>query len=171
MIGIRPIRFARVRHPEEMYTCYAHVRGDAEPATVVGMRVAGQVATILSEDCMTATTKPELSLAGRKLRWTFHEGPTANKTYEHTFNDDGTVVFREVGGAPAKQAEPSGNSKSPIHYASYEVAPGLHFMSYLSPDSGYTLTVLVDLNKHVVHAVASGGKEWYPLVGTLDSAD
>lgn len=120
---------------------------------------------------MTATTRPELSLAGRTLRWTFHDGPTANKTYEHTFSDDGSVVFREVAASAAKKVEPGGNSKTPIHYASYEVAPGLHFMSYLSPDSGYTLTVLVDMNKRTVHAVASGGKEWYPLVGTLDSTE
>ena len=150
--------------------CYARRRRDAEVPTVVGMSVADHLATNSLEDCMTATTKPELSLAGRTLRWTFGDGPTANKSYEHTFNDDGTVVFREVGSASTKQSEPGGNSKTPIHYASYEVAPGLHFMSYLSPDSGYTLTVLVDMKKRVVHAVASGGKDWYPLVGTLDSA-
>jgi hypothetical protein len=133
------------------------------------MPVADHMAVTLREARMTATTKPELSLAGRTLRWTFADGPTANKTYEHTFSNDGTVVFHEVGGAAAQKPESSGNKTTPIRYASNEIAPGLHFMSYLSPDSGYTLTVLVDMNKRAVHAVASGAKDWYPLEGTLDS--
>ena len=165
-IEIRPIRFARVRHPVEMYTSYAGEPRNAEQWRACPLQFTK---VPVREVRMTATTRPALSLAGRTLRWTFAKGPTANKTYEHTFNDDGTVVFREVGPAAAKQPEPSGNSKTPIHYASYEVAHGLHFMSYLSPDSGYTLTVVVDMNKRVVHAVASGAKEWYPLEGTLDS--
>jgi hypothetical protein len=117
---------------------------------------------------MTAPAKPELSLAGRTLRWTFSDGPTASKTYEHTFNDDGTVVYREVGG-PAEQKPDAGSKpKASIKYASYEVAPGMHFVSYLSPDNGYTLTVLADTNKKLVYAIASGGKEWYPLEGKLE---
>lgn len=29
--------------------------------------------------------------AGKTLRWTFEDGPTAGKTYERVFGDDGTV--------------------------------------------------------------------------------
>lgn len=116
---------------------------------------------------MTTAAKPKLSLAGRTLRWTFPDGPTSAKTYEHKFGADGTVVYSEVGGA----AKSSGNDKPkvPIHYASFEVAPGMHFLSYLSPDNGYTLTVLADTNKGVVYAIASGAKEWYPLEGKLET--
>lgn len=33
------------------------------------------------------------SLRGRTLRWTFADGPTAGTTYEHTFNDDGSIGY------------------------------------------------------------------------------
>jgi hypothetical protein len=114
---------------------------------------------------MTATTS--LSLAGRTQRWKFVDGPTAGKTYEHTFSPDGTVSFREVGGADKGKAGPG---KPPgIRYASFEVAPGLHLVSYLS-ESGYTLTVLVNTNDGRLHGFASSAKEWYPLTGILESA-
>ena len=32
------------------------------------------------------------SLIGKTVRWTFADGPVAGKTYEHTFNADGSVV-------------------------------------------------------------------------------
>ncbi|HEY4955660.1 MAG TPA: MoaF N-terminal domain-containing protein [Gemmatimonadaceae bacterium] len=123
--------------------------------------------------------EPELSLAGRTLRWRFSDGPTANKTYEHTFNADGTVVYREVsapseagqstaGKGDEKKADGAAKTKTPIRYASYQVSPGVHFVSYLAPDSGYTLTVLADTNARVVYAIASSSKEWYPLKGKLE---
>src|SRR5947209_3652289 len=107
-----------------------------------------------------------LSLTGRTQRWKFADGPTAGKTYEHTFYPDGTVSFRQVGGADKVKA---GAEKPPtIRYAAFEVAPGLHLVSYLS-QSGYTLTVLVNTNDRRIHAFASSAKEWYPLTGTLES--
>jgi hypothetical protein len=112
---------------------------------------------------MTATTP--LSLAGRTQRWKFVDGPTAGKTYEHTFYADGTVSFREVGGAD--KVKP-GTEKRTTRYAAFEVAPGLHLVSYLS-ESGYTLTVLVNTNNARLHAFASSAKEWYPLTGALES--
>ena len=126
------------------------------------------------------TAKPQLSLAGRTLRWSFSEGPTANKTYEHTFNPDGTVVYREIGGTTDGKADARGKDtaekkegathepRPKTQYASFEVAPGVHFVSYLAVASGYTLTVLADTNKGVVYAIASSAKEWYPLKGTLE---
>ncbi len=108
-----------------------------------------------------------LSLAGQTLRWKFDGGPTGDKTYEHTFNRDGTVAYREipVGPAPAKRAAQSAGKKPETRYASFEVGPGLHLASYLS--GGYTLTVLVDLNQSKVYGFASAAKEWYPLTGAL----
>ena len=112
------------------------------------------------------------SLAGRTLRWKFNEGPTADTEYEHTFKSDGTVVYRTLdqGNKPkpatGKDQKPA-KKPAPIPYASYEVAAGWHFVSYLSPDSGYTLTVLVNTTDGVLHGVASNEKEWYPLTGTL----
>jgi len=113
---------------------------------------------------MTATAP--LSLAGRTQRWKFGEGPTAGKTYEHTFYPDGTVSWREVGAT--SQGKPSAEHRPTTKYAAFEVAPGLHLVSYLS-ESGYTLTVLVNTNNRQLHGFASSAKEWYPLTGTLES--
>ena len=111
------------------------------------------------------TKSPPLSLAGRTLRFKFTEGPTANSIYEHTFNPDGTVVWRDVTGT-AK--EKSGTAKKPptTRYAAFEVAAGIHLVSYLS-ESGYTLTVLVNTKDGALHGFASNEKEWYPLTGQL----
>jgi hypothetical protein len=104
-------------------------------------------------------------LAGRTFRWTFSEGPTARKTYEHTFRKDGTVVFAEVtSGEPAKTT----NDTGPGHrYAAFEIAPRMYLVSYLS-DHGYTLTVAMNLESKQLHGFASGAKEWYPLEGTVE---
>ncbi|MEP7011396.1 MAG: MoaF N-terminal domain-containing protein [Acidobacteriota bacterium] len=114
------------------------------------------------------------SLAGQTIRWTFEDGPTAGKTYEHTFFPDGTVAWRDVNGAkkqPAKstEAEPSANGKEPkgVPYASFEVAPDVHLVSYLS-DSGYTLTVTLNLETLQCSGVASNAEEWYPSTGTVE---
>jgi MoaF N-terminal domain len=109
---------------------------------------------------------PPLSLAGRTQRWKFGEGPTAGKTYEHAFYPDGTVSWREVEGT--SKGKPSADQRPTTRYAAFEVAPGLHLVSYLS-ESGYTLTVLVNTNNRQLHGFASSEKEWYPLTGTLES--
>ena len=107
--------------------------------------------------------KIPLSLAGKTQQWKFSQGPATGTTYEHTFNGDGTVSFRDV------KDPPKPNAKATIKYASYEVAPGTHLVSYLG-DSGYTLTVLVDMNKKKIYSIASNSKEWYPATGELVSS-
>jgi hypothetical protein len=37
------------------------------------------------------------SLRGKTVRWTFTDGPMAGTPIEHTFNDDGPVVWRAPG--------------------------------------------------------------------------
>ena len=104
-------------------------------------------------------------LAGRTFRWTFNDGPTAGKTYEHVFNTDGTVVFKEANGAP--QATPTGEAAPGARYASYQIAPNMHLVSYLS-SHGYTLTVAMNLDNKQLHGFASNDKEWHPLQGTVE---
>jgi hypothetical protein len=36
-------------------------------------------------------------LAGKTIRWTFSDGPMKNKTFEHLFDEKGSVKFRSVG--------------------------------------------------------------------------
>ena len=105
------------------------------------------------------------SLAGRTFRWTFNDGPTAGKTYEHVFNTDGTVVFKEANGAsqPAAGSETGPGTK----YASFQIAPNMHLVSYLS-NHGYTLTVAMNLDNKQLHGFASNDKEWHPVKGTVE---
>lgn len=106
------------------------------------------------------------SLAGETQSWSFDSGPTAGSTYEHTFNPDGTVVWRDAKAAAAKKE--AGKAKpAPTEYASFAVGPGMHLVSYLSKDSGYTLTVLVNTENHRLHGYASNAKEWFPVTGKL----
>jgi hypothetical protein len=105
------------------------------------------------------------SLAGQTLRWKFTEGPTAGVTYEHTFNRDGTVDWRDVANAP--KGESRREKKADTQYASFEVAPHTHLVSYLA-DSGYTLSVALNLDTQRCYGIASNDKEWYPIMGKLE---
>lgn len=105
------------------------------------------------------------ALYGRVFNWTFNDGPTAGKTYEHTFAPDGTVKFKEAGTAAS-----GGQSGAPMpgsKYAAFEIAPNTYLVSYLS-SHGYTLTVAMNLDSKQLHGFASNDKEWYPVAGTVE---
>ena len=127
--------------------------------------VLQEVPEIIEEALAKESPLPESSrtLAGRTLQWKFVDGPTAEKVYEHTFHRDGTVVFHEVKAGSKPQP-----SKEGPKYASFEVAPATHLVSYLS-DSGFTLTVAVNLDTRRVYGIASNEKQWFPVTGTLES--
>lgn len=120
-------------------------------------------------------TEQSRSLAGRTFRWTFDGGPTAGKTYEHVFHPDGTVVWREVEASgktpPASKKTPDAakpdEKKPETKYASFEVAPKTHLVSYLS-DAGYTLSVAMNLDTMRIYGIASNTQEWHPLTGTAE---
>jgi len=133
----------------------------------------------------TDTSETGTSLEGRTFRWTFNDGPTVGKTYEHRFNGDGTVVFKDVtggdtanaankdsaaraGNAGSTDANGGAAAKKGTRYAAYEMAPGIILVSYLSAESGYTLTTCMDLGSKRLHGFASSSKEWYPLTGTVE---
>lgn len=106
---------------------------------------------------------PETSTAlnGRVFKWTFEEGPTAGGTYEHAFDADG-VAFRKVDGSEG------GKATRATKVAAYEVAPSVHLVSYLAEESGYTLTVAMNLETGRLYGFASGNKEWHPVSGRLE---
>ena len=108
--------------------------------------------------------KQSNSLAGRKFNWTFNDGPTAGKTYEHAFASDGTVVFKEVGSAA--QSSGTANQMPGSKYAAFEIAPNIFLVSYLS-SHGYTLTVAMNLASQQLNGFASNDKEWHPLEGNV----
>jgi hypothetical protein len=113
---------------------------------------------------------------GKTLRWTFTDGPTAGTTFEHTFNKNGTVTWKAVGGVPnGKGAGQKKPAKKPAKkakpdrpkYAAVKAGEDAYAVSYLS-GSGYTLTVVLDFKDHHMVGFASNDKEWYPLTGTFE---
>jgi hypothetical protein len=118
-----------------------------------------------------AETEVSKSLAGSTIRWTFDDGPTAGATYEHTFHPDGTVEWRDVSALTKEESRDRTNRRltPETKYASFEVAPDTHLVSYRS-ESGYTLTVALNFDTHRCFGIASNSKEWFPLSGTLETA-
>ncbi len=101
------------------------------------------------------------SLIGRTLRWTFADGPVAGKTFEHTFDQDGSVVYRAIEGAAA------GTPTREKECATIRVADDVFVISYLAA-SAYTLTVVLDLRDRRMVGFASNGKAWYRQQGTFE---
>ena len=101
------------------------------------------------------------SLRGRTLRWTFDDGPAAGKTYEHTFNADGSVVYRSVehgaAGKPTREKD----------CAAERVGDHVFVVSYLGA-SGYTLTVALDFQSCRMVGFASNEEAWYRQQGTFE---
>jgi hypothetical protein len=101
------------------------------------------------------------SLRGKTLRWTFTDGPVAGMVFEHTFHDDGSVVWRILEG-PGK-----GASAHEKRYAAVQVTEDVQVVSYLGA-SGHTLTVVLNLATDRMFGFASNNKEWHSLTGTFE---
>ena len=105
--------------------------------------------------------RPDMdSIRGATIRWMFVEPPVAGMKFEHTFHEDGTLVWRVLEG-PGK-----GASKEEQRYATMKIADGVHAVSYLAA-SGHTLSVVVNFNTRRVVGFGSDNKEWHALTGTL----
>lgn len=109
---------------------------------------------------------------GRTIRLAWQEGPTKGSIHEHVFHEDGTVQWHSVGPA-AKQGAPAegetGRTERPS-YLARNVTDQVVLVSYLSPASGYTLTVALDFASHTTIGVASNGKNWVPVEGSFEDA-
>ena len=101
------------------------------------------------------------SLRGKTVRWTFIDGPVAGTRFEHTFHDDGSVVWRVLDG------QGKGASAQEKRYATLQVAQDVHTVSYLAA-SGHTLTVVLNLATGRMFGFASNNTDWYPLTGTFE---
>jgi hypothetical protein len=101
------------------------------------------------------------SLRGKTVRWTFDDGPVAGMLFEHTLNDDGTLVWRALDG-PWK-----GHSSQEQPYAAMKISDDVHAVSYLAK-SGTTLTVVLNLSTHRAIAFASGNNDWQSQTGTFE---
>ena len=114
-------------------------------------------------------------IRGHTIRWTFDDGQMKGKSFEHTFDIDGTVAFRMLDGAahkPAKAEDAKEGTEgkggkdakdlkakpTKFKYEQASVSPDVHAVSYLS-DSGYTLTCMLDFKTGNLVAFASNEKE------------
>ena len=101
------------------------------------------------------------ALLGRTIRWRFNDGPVAGQTFEHTFNDDGSVVWRSVDGKdPTKLNHEKFGAVAPI-------SDDVVVVSYVSA-SGYTLTVALNLTQGKMVGFASGHDTWVQQKGTFE---
>jgi MoaF N-terminal domain len=110
---------------------------------------------------MTATQQVP-AIQGKTIRLTWTSSPTKGITHEHVFHDDGTVEWHDVKGSRA--ASP----KERPRYAALPVTRDIYAVSYLSPGSGYTLTVILNFQDRRMVGFASSAKDWHPLEGTFD---
>jgi hypothetical protein len=101
-------------------------------------------------------------IRGRTIRWTFTDGPMANRTFEHAFADDGTVTFKPI--QAGSQAVPS----HPVHYECEAIGDDVWAVSYLG-DSGYTLSTILDYRTHELTAFASNERELALQHGTFST--
>ena len=99
-------------------------------------------------------------LQGKTLSWTFDDGPVAGKTFEHRFNDDGTIAWHAAGAA-------AGKSSLERECASADVADRVSVVSYRAA-SGYTLTVALNLETSQMVGFASGHDTWAQQKGTFE---
>jgi hypothetical protein len=101
-------------------------------------------------------------IRGKSLRWTFTDGPMAGTPFEHTFNEDGSIVWRAVGG-PMK-----GSSAKEKEYAAVKIGEDVYAISYLGA-SGHTLTVVLNFKNKHMHGFASNDKTWFSMTGTFET--
>ena len=101
------------------------------------------------------------SLQGKTVRWTFRDGPVAGILFEHTLNEDGTVIWRALDG-PWK-----GHSSQEPQYSAMRISDDVHAVSYLGK-SGHTLTVVLNLSTGRAVGFASSQGDWQSMTGTFE---
>ena len=110
---------------------------------------------------MTRTQAERRALLGRTIRWRFSDGPSAGQTFEHTFNGDGSVVWRSVDGEePTKLHREKFGSIAPI-------SDDVVAVSYASA-GGYTLTVALNLDTSQMVGFTSGHDTWAQHKGSFE---
>ena len=104
-------------------------------------------------------------LRGRTIKFAWTQGPTEGKVHEHRFHDDGTVEWRAVD-RTTDAAKPAPGER-PEYFAA-DLGHDACFMSYLSPKSGYTLSLVLNFANRTILGVASNEKQWHRVRGWLE---
>jgi hypothetical protein len=106
---------------------------------------------------------------GKKLRWTFADGPAKGSSFEHEFRGDGTVAYRSVDESSSGNADKKAKSEV-ADYGSALVADDVQAVSYRS-ENGYTLTVVLNFADKRMVGFASNSEEWFEQSGTFEVLD
>jgi hypothetical protein len=118
---------------------------------------------------------------GKTFRLTWTEGPTKGTAHDHEFHEDGTVEWKRsppagakpknvakarkvVRRAPGKAVAESNSAR----YMAADVGQHVCLVSYLA-QSGFTLTVSLNMLNGNVTGVASNEKSWFPVKGTFEA--
>ena len=104
------------------------------------------------------------SLTGKKIRWTFADGPMPGTMFEHRFNENGSITWLIMGG------EYKGATATEKSYTGVRVNDQTWVVSYLAA-SGHTLTVVLTLGDGQAIGFASNDKSWELLHGTFEMVD
>jgi len=100
-------------------------------------------------------------ITGHSLRFRFVDGPMAGKSFDHTFNRNGQVTFREVG------SDPNAKPGSADQYQVASLGHDVHALSYLT-GAGHTLTVVLDYRTLKLVAFASNEKSLVMQQGSFE---
>ena len=119
-----------------------------------------------------ADQRPSDSVVSKTVRWTLTEGPQTGKTYEHTFDPDGTVQYRIIDDMDRDpSAEAAARTTSPVSerppYAAFAVSETVELVSYRA-DSGFTVTAALNFTDHQLVIIASNSEQWFPARGTFE---
>ena len=112
-------------------------------------------------------------IVGKIVRFSFEDGLMAGKTFEHSFDADGTVKFRQLGGeAKPGAAESDAKDATGSPGTKYEVGSirdDVSAVSYRS-SAGYTLTAILDFKTKRLVAFSSNEKMHVMQHGTFEVA-
>jgi hypothetical protein len=95
------------------------------------------------------------SISGKTIRWTFNDGVMAGKSFDHTFNDDGSLTFKMLNADSDKKD--LGKSTRIEKYEVATLGTDVTVVSYFVPH-GFTLTVAMDMKTKKLVAFSSNDK-------------
>jgi len=98
------------------------------------------------------------TIRGKTIRWTFSDGPTKGKSFEHEFGSNGTLNYRMEGGKTTTEN----------HYEVEQISKDVCAVSYLA-SSGWTLTCVLDFATGKVVGFASNDKQLVVQHGTFET--
>jgi hypothetical protein len=98
---------------------------------------------------------------GRTITFKFEDGAMANKSYAHTFSDEGDIAYKAAG----SDGEGTRARASRIE----KLREDVWIVAYLG-EGGYTLTTVLDFASNRLVSIASNEKEVSVHHGTFETA-